>query len=68
MSVLFSHVVYIRVLYIDWSVCCDSRGSEEIMNNLAAGQFEFVKKPTPDPRDKKIKDLMAELKKLKSKL
>mmetsp|Transcript_9636 Transcript_9636/g.19983 ORF Transcript_9636/g.19983 Transcript_9636/m.19983 type:complete len:464 (-) Transcript_9636:544-1935(-) len=43
-------------------------GSEEIMNNLACGQFGFVQKPTPDPRDKKIKALMAELKQLKAKL
>eukprot|EP00959_Pyramimonas_sp_CCMP1952_P247335 5170319-Pyramimonas_sp.AAC.1 len=43
-------------------------GSEEIMNNLAAGQFGFVKRPTPDPRDKMIKALRAEVKQLKAKL
>jgi len=43
-------------------------GSEEIMNNLAVGQFGFVKRPTPDPRDKKIKQLTEEIKKLKAKM
>jgi alkylation response protein AidB-like acyl-CoA dehydrogenase len=43
-------------------------GSEEIMLNLASGQFGFVKKPTPDPKDAMIKKLTEELKQAKSKL
>jgi alkylation response protein AidB-like acyl-CoA dehydrogenase len=43
-------------------------GSEEIMLNLAAGQFGFVSRAMPDPRDKKIKALMEELKRIKSKM
>ena len=43
-------------------------GSEEIMLNLAAGQFGFVTRSAPDPRDKKIKALMEELKRIKSKM
>jgi|TARA_B110000977_G_scaffold157422_1_gene200479 hypothetical protein len=38
------------------------------MLNLAAGQFGFVKRRAPDPRDKKIKQLMEELKVIKSKM
>ena len=43
-------------------------GSEEIMLNLAAGQFGFVQRRAPDPRDKKIKQLVDELKRIKSKM
>merc|ERR1711865_1195522 len=43
-------------------------GSEEIMLNLAAGQFRFVDTPPLDVRDKRIKALEAEVKNLKSKL
>lgn len=43
-------------------------GSEEIMLNLAAGQFGFVTRAAPDPRDKKIKALQDELKRIKSKM
>merc|ERR1712007_276464 len=32
-------------------------GSEEIMLNLAAGQFKFVTKTAPDPKDAMIKKL-----------
>ena len=42
--------------------------TEEIMLNLAAGQFGFVQRRTPDPRDKKIKALIEELKRIKSKM
>ena len=41
-------------------------GSEEIMLNLAAGQFGFVQRRAPDPRDKKIKQLVDELKRIKA--
>merc|ERR1712085_49755 len=43
-------------------------GSEEIMLNLAAGQFRFVGKTTPDPRDKLIKALQDENSGLRAKL
>merc|ERR1719356_141747 len=43
-------------------------GSEEIMLNLAASQFKFVKKATPDPKDAVIKKLQDEVTSLKSKL
>ena len=43
-------------------------GSEEIMLNLAAGQFGFITRAAPDPRDKKIKALQEELKRIKSKM
>merc|ERR1711904_426753 len=36
-------------------------GSEEIMLNLAASQFKFVKQMAPDPRDVLIKKLQQEL-------
>jgi alkylation response protein AidB-like acyl-CoA dehydrogenase len=39
-------------------------GSEEIMLNLAAGQFKFVAKAAPDPKDALIKKLYADLKKV----
>merc|ERR1712194_570904 len=35
-------------------------GSEEVMLNLAAGQFRFVDSPTLDVRDRRIKDLEDE--------
>jgi hypothetical protein len=38
------------------------------MLNLAAGQFGFVQRRAPDPRDKKIKQLVDELKRIKSKM
>jgi len=38
-------------------------GSEEIMLNLAAGQFKFVAKAAEDPKDALIKKLQADLKK-----
>merc|ERR1719343_549837 len=40
-------------------------GSEEIMLNLAASQFKFVKKMAPDPRDVMVKKLQQELAELK---
>lgn len=40
-------------------------GSEEIMLNLAASQFRFVLRATPDPKDSKIKKLTKELDDLK---
>ena len=43
-------------------------GSEEIMLNLAAGQFGFVTRRAPDPRDKVIKQLKEELKRVQSKM
>ena len=43
-------------------------GSEEIMLNLAAGQFGFITRTAPDPRDAKIKELVAELAKIKAKM
>ena len=43
-------------------------GSEEIMLNLAAGQFGFITRAAPDPRDRKIKALQEELKRIKSKM
>ena len=43
-------------------------GSEEIMLNLAAGQFGFVTRRAPDPRDKIIKQLKDELKRVQSKM
>merc|ERR550534_3277461 len=36
-------------------------GSEEIMLNLAASQFRFVKSPTKDPRDAEVKKLRKEV-------
>jgi hypothetical protein len=38
------------------------------MLNLAAGQFGFVTRSAPDPRDKAIKALQEELKRIKSKM
>jgi len=46
-------------------------GSEEIMLNLASGQFRFVTRTAPDPKDELIKTLRkenADLKKATSKL
>ena len=43
-------------------------GSEEIMLNLAAGQFNFVTRRAPDIKDQYIKKLTMELKQLKSRL
>jgi len=46
-------------------------GSEEIMLNLAAGQFGYVQKTCPDPKDaiiKKLKDEVTSLRNGKSKL
>lgn len=36
-------------------------GSEEIMLNLAASQFQFVSNSTPDPKDLIIKQLKDEI-------
>ncbi|CAE8672751.1 unnamed protein product, partial [Polarella glacialis] len=41
-------------------------GSEEIMLNLAATQFRFVERRSPDPRDKRIAELQEELRKLRA--
>lgn len=43
-------------------------GSEEIMLNLASGQFNFVTRRAPDVKDQYIKKLTMELKQLKSRL
>merc|ERR1712224_547200 len=42
-------------------------GSEEIMLNLAVGQFKFVERRAPDPKDAQIKKLQKELEDLKKK-
>jgi alkylation response protein AidB-like acyl-CoA dehydrogenase len=42
-------------------------GSEEIMLNLAASQFQFVKQMAPDPRDVLIQKLQQELADVKKK-
>jgi len=41
-------------------------GSEEIMLNLAAGQFRFVGRPTLDVRDKRIAELEDEVRRLRT--
>eukprot|EP00397_Hematodinium_sp_SG-2012_P029816 GEMP01031531.1.p1 GENE.GEMP01031531.1~~GEMP01031531.1.p1 ORF type:complete len:488 (+),score=83.94 GEMP01031531.1:96-1466(+) len=43
-------------------------GSEEIMLNLAVGQFKFVNKATKDLRDKQIANLKKEVEELKNKI
>jgi len=43
-------------------------GSEEIMLNLAASQFRFVQQRMPDPQQSRLKELEAEVKRLRGAL